>query len=157
MRHQEKGFTLIELMIVVAIIGLLVAVAVPAYQQYLARAEVMDAVNLIIGMKVEFTDFYGSFGSCPVNGVSPYGQPTDYQGKYIAKLEFGGPLPSVPNSTCSITATFKSNNVHPGLANKTIIVAMAAPTSTNNTSIWEMRQSITLGSVESQYLPPPLK
>jgi hypothetical protein len=64
-----------------------------------------------------------------------------YQGKYIEKVEFGGALASITNSSCSIVATFKNTGTHPGLSGKTIVVAMALEP--GGASQWEMRQSLT--------------
>ena len=152
---KQLGFTLIELMIVVAIIGILAAVALPSYQEYVARAQVTEAVNIITGLKIEYTSAYGETGSCPINGVNGFNQATDYSGKNVEKVDLGGPVASVLNSTCSLTATFKSMGVSPGLSGKTIIIAMTI--AATGSSQWEVRQSITNGTVPPNLLPSTLR
>lgn len=152
----QSGFTLVELMISMAIIGIIVSAALPAYQRFIARAQVVDAVNSISGLKADFTSIYSVTGSCPVNGIGGFGIPTDYAGKYVEKIEFSGAIPSVPNSTCSFTATFKTTNISLGLSGKNIVIAMVQPTSTS-ASQWELRQSITQGTVPSELLPTSLR
>lgn len=65
MNHAQKGFTLIELMIVVAIIGILAAVAIPQYQNYIARAQASEAVSLLGAAKTPITEFVASNGTFP--------------------------------------------------------------------------------------------
>lgn len=155
MKELQTGFTLIELMIVVAIIGILSAVALPAYQEYIARAQVTEAINIISGLKIEYTSAYGETGSCPVNGADGFDLATNYSGKYVEKVDFGGALASVTDSSCSLTATFKSTGVYPGLSGKTIIVAMTIQST--GSSQWEVRQSITNGTVPPNLLPTTLR
>jgi type IV pilus assembly protein PilA len=156
MKRIQNGFTLIELMIVVAIIGILASIALPAYQTYIARSQVTEAMNLVSGLKIEFTSAYGESGSCPVNGLDGFGNATDYQGKFVDRVDFGGPIGSVSNSTCSITLTFKTTNIYEGLAGKKIIVAMTLPT-TGGVSQWEIRQSVTNGDVPRNMLPTSVR
>lgn len=67
MKQMQKGFTLIELMIVVAIIGILAAVAIPAYQDYTKRAHVTEGLNLAGAVKTGITEYYSSNGTFPAD------------------------------------------------------------------------------------------
>ena len=65
--NNQKGFTLIELMIVVAIIGILAAIAIPAYQNYTKRSHVTEGLNLAGGAKAAVSEYYSSNGEWPTN------------------------------------------------------------------------------------------
>jgi type IV pilus assembly protein PilA len=89
MKSIQKGFTLIELMIVVAIIGILAAIAIPAYQDYQIRAQVTEALNVVGGLKVGVEEFASDKGTWPVaigaaatnvNIDAPYGKYVDNGG-----------------------------------------------------------------------------
>ena len=66
-KSQEGGFTLIEVMVVVAIIGILVAVAVPQYQDYIARSRVIEGMNLSSSAKLAVTEAFASRGTIPMD------------------------------------------------------------------------------------------
>ncbi|EMT3413281.1 pilin [Neisseria gonorrhoeae] len=70
MNTLQKGFTLIELMIVIAIVGILAAVALPAYQDYTARAQVSEAILLAEGQKSAVTEYYLNHGTWPKDNAS---------------------------------------------------------------------------------------
>ncbi len=99
MKAIQKGFTLIELMIVVAIIGILAAIAIPAYQDYTIRAQVTEGLNLMSDIKAGVAEWYAQEGTWPASlgnlGIS--GGPTSKGGKYVTQV-------AVNNGT--ITATF---------------------------------------------------
>ena len=67
MKAMQKGFTLIELMIVIAIIGILAAIAIPAYQDYTIRAQVTEGATLADGVKVAMQDYYAQHGTFPTS------------------------------------------------------------------------------------------
>ena len=69
MKQVQKGFTLIELMIVVAIIGILAAVAIPAYQDYTVRAKVTEGLSLASGGKTSVSEYFSSNGSLPTTNT----------------------------------------------------------------------------------------
>ncbi|HGJ8881591.1 TPA: pilin [Neisseria gonorrhoeae] len=89
MNTLQKGFTLIELMIVIAIVGILAAVALPAYQDYTARAQVSEAILLAEGQKSAVTEYYLNHGEWPKDNASAgvASTPTDIKGKYVQKVE----------------------------------------------------------------------
>ncbi|HFR9103624.1 TPA: pilin, partial [Neisseria gonorrhoeae] len=89
MNTLQKGFTLIELMIVIAIVGILAAVALPAYQDYTARAQVSEAILLAEGQKSAVTEYYLNHGEWPKDNTSAgvASSPSDIKGKYVQKVE----------------------------------------------------------------------
>ena len=87
----QKGFTLIELMIVVAIIGILAAIAIPAYQDYTIRAQITEGLNLAGAVKAEISEFYAQNGAWPLNlgpGVNTLGHTATEvpSGKYVSAI-----------------------------------------------------------------------
>ncbi|HGH0087122.1 TPA: pilin [Neisseria meningitidis] len=124
MNTLQKGFTLIELMIVIAIVGILAAVALPAYQDYTARAQVSEAILLAEGQKSAVTEYYLNHGKWPGdNSSAGVATSSDIKGKYVEKVE-------VKNGV--ITATMLSSGVNKEIQGKKL-------------SLWAKRQD---GSVK---------
>ena len=95
-REFQLAFTLIELMIVVAIIGTLAALAIPAYQNYVIRAQVSEGLNLVGPFKVAVAEFHNSNGAFPANnadaGLEP---PAAYTGKYVISVSVASDVVSI--------------------------------------------------------------
>jgi type IV pilus assembly protein PilA len=87
--RPQKGFTLIELMIVVAIIGILAAIAIPAYQNYTIRTQVAEGINLAAAMRAAVATSFVERGDAPPDRVSAglSAAPTDSNGSYVAQIE----------------------------------------------------------------------
>ena len=100
MNKAQKGFTLIELMIVVAIIGILAAVAIPAYQDYIARAQVSEAVSLTAGGKTPMAEYMADKGQWPANASDVMG---NQSGKYTSTVTI-----SAGAGTTAATATLEA-------------------------------------------------
>ena len=118
MKKIQQGFTLIELMIVVAIIGILAAVAIPSYQDYTARAQVTEAVSLTAAFKTPLAEYYADKGTWPaslqvVGGTS--------SGKYVDNIEIttGAGI----SGTVVLTTTMKASGVNPNIASSTYALA----------------------------------
>ncbi|ENV1597859.1 pilin [Neisseria gonorrhoeae] len=110
MNTLQKGFTLIELMIVIAIVGILAAVALPAYQDYTARAQVSEAILLAEGQKSAVTEYYLNHGKWPEdNDKAGVASSSSIKGKYVKEVK-------VENGV--VTATMKSDGVNKEIKDK---------------------------------------
>ena len=90
MRKMQKGFTLIELMIVVAIIGILAAIAIPAYQDYTARSQMSEAMSLASGVRTAVTETFQSTGTFPASNPSAgVATAASINGNYVASVAVG--------------------------------------------------------------------
>jgi type IV pilus assembly protein PilA len=159
-RAIQKGFTLIELMIVVAIIGILAAVALPAYQDYTIRAQVTESLSLASGLKTAVADYFSASGAfpgsnqvaiCGDNGGACAGsQATDNKGNYVSQIAVaagGGLDVTFGNKANSVITTAGANvlSLRPGIdtaRNVSWICGLAsvpngvtAPTATNATNV----------------------
>ncbi|ENX1624303.1 pilin, partial [Neisseria gonorrhoeae] len=110
MNTLQKGFTLIELMIVIAIVGILAAVALPAYQDYTARAQVSEAILLAEGQKSAVTEYYLNHGTWPKDNTSAgVASSGEIKGKYVE---------SVTVAKGVVTAKMKSDGVNKEIKGK---------------------------------------
>jgi len=158
MNTMQKGFTLIELMIVVAIVGILAAVAIPAYQDYTIRAQVSEGLSLASAAKAAVVESYGSNGDWPEgNTAAGLGASDDIKGKYVSSVEVAANV---------VTVTFGQSS-NSAISGDTLI--FTAGLSVNNDVSWqcgskEMPDDITEGttgfattgeggSVEQKYRP----
>ena len=141
---KMQGFTLIELMIVVAIIAILAAIALPAYQDYLIRSQVSEGAVLADGAKTAVAEFYSNRGVFPTNndsaGLSP---PGSISGKYVATVSVSG--------LGVITSAYASGT--PREANAKIDGKALAfvPTDNLGSVTWDCRTAAT--TVDAKYLP----
>lgn len=155
MKAIQKGFTLIELMIVIAIIGILAVIALPAYQDYTARAQVSEAISLMEGQKSAVVEYYADKGKWPTsNAEAGIATNTSIQGKYVAQVDVG--------ANGVITATMKADDVNNEIKSKTVSLTPTATTTTgqgqnaktsgNGSFTWTCKSGTTNG-VDSKFLP----
>ena len=111
--HKQQGFTLIELMIVVAIIGILAAVAIPAYQDYTVRAQVTEGLSLASGAKTAVSEYWASNGSLPTdNATAGMRDSTDIRGNNVESVDFTGTLVEITFSANAIDGQHPRAGAH---------------------------------------------
>jgi type IV pilus assembly protein PilA len=137
---MQKGFTLIELMIVVAIIAILAAIAIPAYQDYLVRSQVSEGSVLADGAKTAMAEFYSSTGHFPtVNSSAGLASAASIKGQYVSSVNVG-------TTQGKITVAYAGPKANTAISTSTLIFSAV----TNAGSIeWHC----TGGTVASKYLP----
>lgn len=158
---MQKGFTLIELMIVIAIIGILAAIALPAYQDYIARSQVTEALSLASGQKAAVAEYYSSKNKCPKNNddkadaTGGLAKPSQIAGKYVEKVEVDADTTvsiTVGNksikSVCGIVAFMKGSGISQGIQNKKLGLYMAP---TSGAFAWQCGNGAT--TLDDKYLP----
>jgi len=117
----------IELMIVVAIIGILAAIAIPAYQDYIARSQMSEAMTLASGQKGAVSELFSQTGACPVNGAQGIPTATDIKGQYVTSVTIAGTVTGTGDdavTNCTITALMNSTNISSGIKGKKVRLAM---------------------------------
>ena len=156
LKQVQKGFTLIELMIVIAIIGILAAIAIPAYQNYTIRAQVTEGLTLADGWKTAIAEYYANAGTWPTTAnLTSAGQVTS-NGKYetVAVTTPG-----------QITITYTGTAVNRKISG--LVLGLTAYTNANNDVLWQcgtnappasgtIASGATAGggtTVSAQYLP----
>jgi type IV pilus assembly protein PilA len=142
MKTMQKGFTLIELMIVVAIIAILAAIAIPAYQNYLIRSQVSEGAVLTDGAKTAMAEFYSNTGHFPTNnGSAGLATAASISGSYVGSV-------NVATVSGVIEATFNGPKANSAISGE--VFALSAVTS-NGSIAWSCASSNT--NIPPQYLP----
>lgn len=138
----KKGFTLIELMIVVTVVGVLSVLAIPAYQDYVTKAQVVEGLNLIVAYKSAIADYYSNNGDFP-RDPSEIGLMNNTKGKYVESLEM-----SADSIDIVVSANFGGAEVNKKINGESIYIFGEEDRQTG-VILWSCN-----GSMDRKYLPP---
>ena len=143
MKKGQQGFTLIELMIVIAIIGILAAIAIPAYQDYVVRSRVSEGLSLADGAKTAIAEYYTNHGSFPPSNVSAgLASAASITGNYVKSVNVGTTAGQIV-VTFSSTAPQKANSAIDG---STLLLSALSGTGSIG---WTCKA----GTINTKYLP----
>ena len=136
---KQQGFTLIELMIVVAIIGILAAIAIPAYQDYTIRAQVSEGINLASGAKSAISEYFMDSGNLPGSNAEA-GLEGTITGNYVTGVVVGG---GAGNGVVTVTFGNQANNA---ISTQTLTLS---PVTSAGSVAW----TCAAGSLASKHVP----
>jgi type IV pilus assembly protein PilA len=148
-KRRQQGFTLIELMIVIAIIGILASIAIPAYQDYTIRSQVSEGAVLADGVKIAMAEFYSNRGFWPsTNASAGLESSKSISGKYVSTVDVGA-------RSGEVVVTFGTVNVNRLVSGSLLVFSGAA--SRNSGSInWNCKgnsQGALDTNLPNKYLP----
>lgn len=145
MTKIQKGFTLIELMIVVAIIGILAAIAIPAYQDYTIRAQVSEGLSLSAAAKAAVAEFYMDAGVYPGdNNTAGLEAAASINGKYVTSVGVG--------ANGVITVTYNQADTNNNIAGATLTMTPVAAAANLGSVSWTCAGGNILGGTP-KWLP----
>jgi type IV pilus assembly protein PilA len=147
MNFKQQGFTLIELMIVVAIIGILAAVAIPSYQDYTARAQLSEGMTLGGGLKTPLAEYIADNGA-PPNTIASLTSSTS--GNYVASMAISGNA-----TTVTVDVVFATTGVNANIGGSTL-----AFVSTDSGASWDCGEdgaAAGRNNIDQKYLPGACK
>jgi type IV pilus assembly protein PilA len=159
MKSVQKGFTLIELMIVIAIIGILAAIAIPAYQDYTVRAQVTEGLSLASAVKAGVAESYANTGVWPADNAAAGGDNANLpSGKYVQSVAVANGVITITYGESANTAITGANNVltlYPGVTTNNDVVWACADGAVPTTAApnWATQPAATGAEILAKYRP----